>query len=115
MWRWGDGNGGSRPLVAAQGLLLRHENLEQLIKDTNLVETYPKRRPPLLALKDKVSAALRGKMDRKTTTAVLVGTLETRLKVEVKDSVLEITADWNDPVTCAELATALRRVAVPFP
>ena len=103
-----DQNGGSRPLVAAQGLLLRHENLEQLIKDTNLVETYSKRRPPLLALKDKVSAALRGKMDRKTTTAVLVGTLETRLKVEVKDSVLEITADWNDPVTCAELATAIR-------
>ncbi|HEX2871882.1 MAG TPA: hypothetical protein VHP33_11510 [Polyangiaceae bacterium] len=103
-----DQNGGSRPLVAAQGLLLRHENLEQLIKDTNLVETYPKRRPPLLALKDKISAALRGKMDRKTTTAVLVGTLETRLRVEVKDSVLEITADWNDPVTCAELATALR-------
>ena len=40
--------------------------------------------------------------------ASMVGTLETRLKVEVKDSVLEITAEWNDPVTCAELAEATR-------
>lgn len=103
-----DQNGGSRPLVAAQGLLMRHENLEHLIKDTNLLETYSKRRPPLLALKDRVSDALRGPMDRKTMIASMVGTLETRLKVEVKDSVLEITAEWNDPVTCAQLAEATR-------
>lgn len=103
-----DQNGGSRPLVAAQGLLMRHENLEHLIKDTNLLETYSKRRPPLLGLKDRVSDAIRGPMDHKTMVASMVGTLETRLKVEVKDSVLEITAEWNDPVTCAQLAEATR-------
>jgi len=103
-----DQNGGARPLVGAQGLLMRHENLEQVIKDTRLVDTNWERRPPLLALKDRVVSAIRGPMSRETKLGVLVGTLETRIGLSVKDSILEITVDWNDPVTCAELAEAIR-------
>lgn len=103
-----DQNGGSRPLAAAEGLIMRHENLEQLIKDTGLVTTNWQRRPALLHLKDRIMDAIRGPMDHETKLSALVGTLETRLKVEVKDSVLEITVDWNDAVTCAELAEAAK-------
>lgn len=103
-----DQNGGARPLVAAQGLLMRHENLEQVIKDTRLLDTNWERRPPLLALKDRVVGAIRGPMSRETKLSVLVGTLETRIAISVRDSILEITVDWNDPVTCAELAEAIR-------
>lgn len=103
-----DQNGGSRPLAAAEGLLMRHENLEQLIVDTHLLESNAARRPPLLKLKDRISEALRGPLDRKTQISSLVGTLETRIKVEVKESELTITVEWTDPTTCAELAEATK-------
>ncbi len=101
-----DGNGGGRPLAGAEGLLMRHENLEALIKETDLVHKYYPRRPPLLRLKDQAMAALVGQLDDKTVTAILLGTLESRLFVSAKGDTLEIKVDWSDPATTAELARA---------
>jgi uncharacterized protein involved in exopolysaccharide biosynthesis len=101
-----DGNGGGRPLAGAETLMMRHETLEELIKQTDLVHKYQPRRPPLLRTKDRVMAALLGPLDDKVITAILVGTLESRLMVSAKGDTLEIRVDWNDPATTAELAQA---------
>lgn len=103
-----DPNGGARPLAGAEGLIMRHENLEALIKATKLTDVYEARRPPLLRLKDSVMQSLRGKMDKKTLMGVLVGTLESRITVEVKDGILSIEVEWSDAETCAELAEAAK-------
>jgi uncharacterized protein involved in exopolysaccharide biosynthesis len=98
------------PLSGAVGLIMRHENLEALINDTNLKKTYWERRPPVLALKDKLIRALFGEMDDKTKTQVLIGTLEAKLSVEVddKDDTLSISVNWSDAATTAELAEATK-------
>lgn len=101
-----DGNGGGRPLVGAEGLVMRHENLEKLIKDTGLVRKYYPRRPPLLRFKDRIQDALIGPLDDKIVTAILVGTLESRLGVSAKGDTLEIKVDWTDGKTAAEVARA---------
>ena len=106
-----DSDRGPNPLTGAEGLIMRHENLEGLIKDTDLKSKYWNRRPPLLALKDKLIKAAFGEMDDKTLTAVLVGTLENRLSVDVepKDDTLTIDVQWSDPTTTAEVAEAAKQ------
>ncbi len=101
-----DGNTGGRSLIGAEGLLLRRENLEQLIKTTDLVHKYAARRPPLLRAKDRIRAALSGPMEDKDIAAMLVGTLESRLAVVAKGDTLEIKVEWSDAATTAELAKA---------
>jgi uncharacterized protein involved in exopolysaccharide biosynthesis len=107
-----DGDRGPRPLAGAEGLIMRHENLEALIRATHLVDTYAMRRPPLLRLKDRIFESVFGKMDKKTLMAVLVGTLESRLTVEVdpkqQRDMLQITVNWGDSKTAAELAQATK-------
>src|SRR6188474_3664007 len=58
-----DSDRGPNPLNGAEGLIMRHENLEGLIKDTGLKKKYWERRPPLLALKDKLIRSVFGQMD----------------------------------------------------
>lgn len=105
-----DSDRGPNPLNGAQGLIMRHENLEGVIKDTGLKKKYWERRPPLMALKDKLIRSVFGPMDDKTLTSVLVGTLETKLKIEVEDQedTLSISVDWSDPATTAEVAEATK-------
>ncbi len=105
-----DSDRGPNPLTGAQGLIMRHENLEALIKDTDLKKKYWQRRPDLLSVKDNLIKAAFGEMDDKTLTAVLVGTLESRISIDVEDrkDTLTISVEWSDPATCAELAEATK-------
>src|SRR5262245_15614523 len=103
-----DTDRGPKPLTGAEGLIMRHENLEGVIKDTNLKKTYYERRPPLLKLKDNIFKFAFGEIDEKTLTSILIGTLETKVTVEVKDDTLTIGVDWSDSKTTAELAEAIK-------
>jgi uncharacterized protein involved in exopolysaccharide biosynthesis len=103
-----DGDRGAKPLAGAKNLIMRHENLEQLVKQTGLVKKFSERRPPLLRFKDSLVQALTGKLDDKTMTAVLVGTLETKVSIDTEDSNLAIDVDWSDRYTAAELAQAIQ-------
>ncbi len=101
-------HGGPRSWAGAEGLILRHENLEALIKGTGLLKKYEPRRPTLLKLKDKIIESAFGPMDDKTLMTVLVGTLESRLTVALEKDTLEITVSWSDAATAAELAEAAK-------
>jgi hypothetical protein len=94
-------------LSGASGMVMRHENLEELIRDTGLLKKYKERRPTLMALKDKISEAISGPLDQKTQIAVLVGTLETKLNVaQEADGNLNISTEWTDAATAAEITQA---------
>lgn len=101
-----DSDRGPQPLAGAEGLLMSRDHLEQLIKETDLKKTYYARRPPLMALKDKLLRSAFGPMDDKVLTAVLVGTLETKLTITIEKDQLTISVDWADAKTAAELALA---------
>lgn len=103
-----DSDRGPLPLAGAENQIMSHDNLETLINESNLKKNYFARRPPLLALKDKIVRAISGPMSDKVLTAVLVGTLESRLHVEVEKETLSIKVEWGDAATAAELAEATK-------
>jgi uncharacterized protein involved in exopolysaccharide biosynthesis len=94
------------PFAGADGLIMRQENLEGIIRDTGLMRKYYARRPPLLKLKDQVSAKLFGPPSDEVLKDVLVGTLENRLQVAINNGLLRVSADWTDGPTAAELVEA---------
>lgn len=103
-----DSASGDQPLAGASGIIMSHDALERLINDINLRKSFVARRPPLLALKDRIFASVFGPMDDKTLTAVLIGTLGTKLKVSVEKDTLTIDVEWSDGKTAAEIAQAAR-------
>lgn len=103
-----DRNDTTNGLTGAEGLIMRHENLESIIRETGLVHKFALRRPPLLKAKDRAIEALFGAQDEKTQTAVLVGTLETRLNVSVEKGELTVSVEWSDGQTAKEIAEAAR-------
>jgi len=105
-----DTYGGPSPLAGASTLIGRQENIEVLVRETNLVQKYAARRPALLSLKDRIMQRLFGVWDEKTLTAIAVGTLQSKLNVSIDGSGnLQITVDWTDGKTAAELAEAARQ------
>jgi uncharacterized protein involved in exopolysaccharide biosynthesis len=103
-----DGRDTPNTLVGAEDLILRHENLEAIIRDVDLVQKFASRRAPLLRLKDRIMLALAGPMSKTTQIASLVGMLESRIDVSTEKGDLTIKVSWSDPQTAAELATAAR-------
>jgi uncharacterized protein involved in exopolysaccharide biosynthesis len=104
-----DGANLPNPLAGAASSIMRRENLENLVRDTGLLQKAPVRRPPLLHLKDQVIEGLFGKATEEVRLTVLAATLETKLWVEIDQSGnLAINADWSDPKTAAELAEGAR-------
>ncbi len=95
-------------LVGAADLILRHENLEALIRDVDLVEKFSSRRAPLMRLKDRLSMALAGPTPKQSQIAALVGSLETKIEVSADKGDLTIKVSWSDGQTAAELAAAAR-------
>jgi uncharacterized protein involved in exopolysaccharide biosynthesis len=100
---------GSPALAGAADLILRHENLEEIIRDTGLVQKARQRRPALLHLKDRIFAAAFGEMDDKTQTAALLGTLQSKIDVSTEKGDLSVKVEWSDPVTSADVAEAARQ------
>jgi uncharacterized protein involved in exopolysaccharide biosynthesis len=103
-----EGNSNSNGLTAAETLIMRHENLEQIIRDTDLIAKYKAHRPAVLALKDRIVYAVLGQPSQETMMAVLRGTLESKLGVKVEQGTLQVSVDWFDPKTAAEIVEAAR-------
>jgi hypothetical protein len=100
----------SRPMTGAEGLMMSHQNLEAIVKATDLAHKYWARRPPLLHFKDWLKSKVSPPMSDEMMIQMLVLTLETRMGVTVKGTdQLEIRVDWNDATTAAELADAAQK------
>jgi uncharacterized protein involved in exopolysaccharide biosynthesis len=105
-----DTYGGPSPFSGAGTLITRQENLEVLVRETGLAQKYAARRPAVLALKDRLIQRMFGAWDEKTLSAIVVGTLQSKINVG-NDTAgnLAITVDWTDGKTAAELAEAARQ------
>ncbi len=69
------------PTRAAEEIVLKHENLLSVIKQTNLMSEWERTRIPLLKAKDRIVTALRGPQTDESRLDSMVGLLEQRLKV----------------------------------
>ena len=95
--------GGTDALRGAAEAITRHENLQAIVKQTDLVRNWELRRPPILKLKDAVLGLFRGPTSEADKAAMLVATLETRLSITPADPALSIGVDWPDAQMAARL------------
>jgi uncharacterized protein involved in exopolysaccharide biosynthesis len=103
-----DGRDTPAGLTGASEIILRHENLETMVRETGLIQKFEARRAPLLHLKDRIVRALVGPMTDKMQMTSLVGTLETKIDVTAEKGDLTVKVTWSDPQTATELAAAAR-------
>ncbi len=103
-----DGRDTPAGLAGASEIILRHENLESMVRDIGLIQKFETRRAPLLHLKDRMVRALAGPMTEKMQMTSLVGTLETKIDVTAEKGDLTIKVSWSDAQTAMELAAAAR-------
>lgn len=101
-----DAQGSISPFAGVNNLILRRENLEEIVRSTGLVRNARERRPPLLKLKDSISESVRGQLSDSIMASVLVATLESRVTVDTERDTLSVSVDWSDGVTATELVEA---------
>src|SRR5581483_4814771 len=92
-----DASQATDPTRAAAEIIVRHENLLALIRQTDLVAEWPKHRAPLLQLKDWVSAKMGSTLRPEELTDGLTGLLEKNLNVyATPDGMVVIRLRWPD-------------------
>jgi uncharacterized protein involved in exopolysaccharide biosynthesis len=96
-------------LAAVQDKLLRLDSLRAIVRDMKLEESWSSRRPPLLALKDR----LRGGMENlspEVRMRALMGTVASKVSVNADSYAGVITIDgrWYDPQTAYDLVQTVK-------
>lgn len=86
------------PTRSARELLIRRDNLETLVKQTNLVERYLATRAPVVRARDWVMDQLGRTRTQDDLMEGLIDTLETRLWLQVgpDGATLNIGFEWSD-------------------
>jgi uncharacterized protein involved in exopolysaccharide biosynthesis len=99
------------PTRAAREAILSRANLVALVRQTDLVNKYPRSRAPLLKIEDKIFDWLRPSkpIAEEDQIAAMVGTLESRLEVQVSPGKVTIALDWPDAAMAYELVDAACR------
>lgn len=85
------------PTRAARETIFAHDNLEQLIKQTNLLDEWDKTRPFVVRTKDRLLQIFKGDLSPEERMDAMVGTLEKRLRVDTDQQTVTISIDWQDP------------------
>src|SRR5258706_561677 len=84
---------------SAPEMIHRHDNLEAVVRQTELAKEWPASRPPLLRFKDKISALMHGPMSEADLESMLIPTLDGRLSVTSTENpnTRSIGVDWHEP------------------
>ncbi|MGC4093515.1 MAG: hypothetical protein QM756_37580 [Polyangiaceae bacterium] len=85
-------------------LLMRRENLQEIVKASGLVKRWEDSRSPLFRLKDSLTASLLGPMSPADKEEMLIRTLQTQLSLRTEDSAVKLVAQWRDAATALKLA-----------
>jgi uncharacterized protein involved in exopolysaccharide biosynthesis len=105
-----DSNPMDLPTRAAAETILRRENLEALIRQTDLLREWPRRRAPLLRVKDRILRAVGGAPAEKELTEGLIGLLQKRLIVwTTPDGTVAIKLHWPDALLAYRLVDAAQQ------
>lgn len=97
------------PTKGAQDAILAHDNLENLIRQTNLEERWSVNRAPVLRAKDAVMGLFRPPPTEADKQRALVAMLEKALRVTVDNTSITISLDWSDPVSAYDLVTTVQK------
>lgn len=105
-----DANMAEQPTRAAAEIIVRRDNLLALIRQTNLLEEWPKRRAPALRVKDWLMRKLKGPVKEHDLLDGLIGLLEKQLMVWVTpDGAVTIRLQWPDGLTAYRLVDAAQQ------
>ena len=86
------------PTRAAEEVVLQHENLLTVIKQTDLVNEWERTRVPMLKTKDRILARLRGPKTDEDKLDAMVGLLQQRLKIfATPEGSVTFDLRWPDP------------------
>lgn len=92
------------PTRATQEIVLQHENLLSVIKETDLMRRWEETRIPLLKTKDRVMAALRGPRSEAAQLDGMVGLLEQRVKVyATPEGTVTFDLTWPEPTLAYDI------------
>jgi uncharacterized protein involved in exopolysaccharide biosynthesis len=107
----GEEHNGRSPTSAAVETILRRDNLEAIVRETNLVEEFSQRRAPLLKLKDFLTSPFRKSMTEAERVDGLVKYLQKQLKVFTDDGAGTVTIEifWPDSQMAYRLVDAAKR------
>jgi hypothetical protein len=102
--------GGVEPSRAASEIILRHDNLTALVKQTDLIHTWYQHRAPAKRFKDWLFEKLRGPEEDSEKMAWMVEMLERRLAVWTSpEGAVNISIDFPDPVLAYRLVEAAQQ------
>ena len=98
------------PTRAAAETIIRRDNLHAMIQQADLLQEWPKRRAPILRVKDWVLRALHSAPTETELTEGLTGLLEKNLTVwTTLDGTVVIQLHWPDPLLAYRLADAAQQ------
>lgn len=97
------------PTKGAQDAILAHDNLENLVRQTNLAQRWTSSRPVVLRAKDTVVAFFEPPLTEADKQRALVAMLEKSLHVTVDNASITISADWADPQACYDIVTTVQK------
>lgn len=99
-----DANAWDTPTHSAADTILSRESLHTLVRETDLVKEWPKRRAPILRLKDRVMAKLRPPPSEEDMISAMTGFLEKNLNVwTTPDGTVNIQLHWPDAIMAYRL------------
>ncbi len=97
------------PTRGAVDMILAHDDIVGLVKETSLVDRWESRRPAVLRLKDSLVKLISAPVSDEDRQRALVGLLERRLWVQADDSSIQISVRWDDPETAYEIVSGAQR------
>lgn len=89
--------------------LHRRENLESMVKKTDLVNAYLERRAPIIKFKDDIMGLVREPPSKEDIAEQLVGDLDKNLIVATENNTITITVQWPDAEKAYDLVTAAQQ------
>jgi uncharacterized protein involved in exopolysaccharide biosynthesis len=96
------------PMRGVTEIVMRKENLEGIVRETNMIEQWAATRSAVYRLKDSLQATLFGPLTEADKMKALVAMLENQLVVRPEDTVsIRIRAMWRDP----QMAFAIAKLA----
>jgi uncharacterized protein involved in exopolysaccharide biosynthesis len=105
-----DANPLTAPTRSAAETIRRRDNLQAIIRQTNLLQEWPRRRAPLPRAKDWLMRELGKTQTERELTEGLIGLLEKNLTVwTTPDATVAIRLHWPDPILAYRLVDAAQQ------
>jgi uncharacterized protein involved in exopolysaccharide biosynthesis len=103
-------NQADSPGHSASETILRRDNLAAIVRQTDLIHEWYKRRAPLAHLRDVIARAVGKPEAEEDTVQWMTDVLEKRTSVQTQnDALVDIAIDWPDPVMALRLLDAAQQ------